>query len=303
MLRSLLIFLSQNRWIKGFTLRFPLARKVARRFVAGETLDDALKVAQQLRSEGLGVALDLLGENVSRPGAAEEATAEYLRMLDRIQAAQVECYVSLKLTQLGLDESEDAALHHLETILEAAASRGIFVRIDMEGSDYTERTMNVFRRARARHDNVGIVIQAYLKRSRGDIEEINGMHGRVRLCKGAYAEPPALAYQARPDVTRNMVELMHELLRNGEHPAIASHDEEVISATLDTVRELGLSPQDFEFQMLYGIRRERQLQLRDLGYQVRIYVPFGSDWYPYFMRRLAERPANLVFFLTALFRG
>jgi proline dehydrogenase len=303
MLRPLLIFLSQSRLLKKMMLNFPVAKRVARRFVAGETLEDALEVTRALNAQGLRVALDLLGENVTRPEAADEFTQEYLRMLQRIQDSGLDCYVSLKLTQLGLDHGIEIALANLRTILEAAKERSIFVRIDMEGSDYTERTIEVFRSARRDFDNVGIVIQAYLHRSLGDVQAVNSLKGQVRLCKGAYSEPPAIAYQARSEVTQNTLRLMHELMRAGHHPAIASHDEEVIQATLNYVREHGIQPDQFEFQMLYGIRRERQLELRKQGYNLRVYVPFGNDWYPYFMRRLAERPANLVFFLTALFRG
>lgn len=303
MLRPLLLFLSRSSLVKKFVLNFPLAKKVARRYVAGEVLEDALQVTRQLTSQGLLVALDLLGENVAGPDAARQAAEEYLRMLERIKASGLDCYVSLKLTQLGLDQGADVALGHLGTILEAARLQGTFVRIDMEGSQYTEDTVSVFRQARQKFDNVGIVIQAYLRRSRSDIALINNLGGRVRLCKGAYAEPPSVAYQSRREVTQSMKDLMYDLLRAGHYPAIASHDEEIITATLQAVQEYGISPDKFEFQMLYGIRKERQLELRRLGYNVRVYVPFGSDWYPYFMRRLAERPANLLFFLTALFRG
>ena len=303
MLRPLLLFLSQSTLVKKFVLHFPLAKKVARRYVAGETLEDALFVTRTLTAQGLLVALDLLGENVERPDAAAEATQEYLRMLGRIQDSGLQCYVSLKLTQLGLDQGMDVALTNLLTILEAAKKIGLFVRIDMEGSKYTDSTVAVFRQAREQFDNVGIVIQAYMRRSKSDIALINRMGGKARLCKGAYAEPPSVAYQTRREVTSNMKDLMRDLVRDGHYPAIASHDEDVIQETLRTVKEYGITPDQFEFQMLYGIRRERQLELHKQGYNVRVYVPFGSDWYPYFMRRLAERPANLVFFITALFRG
>jgi proline dehydrogenase len=303
MLRPLLLFLSQSTLVKKFVLNFPLAKKVARRYVAGETLEDALQVTRTLTSQGLLVALDLLGENVERPDAAQEATQEYLRMLGRIEESGLQCYVSLKLTQLGLDQGIEVALANLSTILRAAQKINLFVRIDMEGSKYTDSTVAVFRQAREQFDNVGIVIQAYMRRSKSDIAMINRLGGQARLCKGAYAEPPSVAYQSRREVTTNMKDLMHDLIREGHYPAIASHDEEVIQETLRTVKEYGLRPDQFEFQMLYGIRRERQIELRQQGYNVRVYVPFGSDWYPYFMRRLAERPANLVFFLTALFRG
>lgn len=303
MLRPFLLMLSQSSLAKKVVLNFPVARRVARRFVAGETLEDALEVTRKLTAQGMAVALDLLGENVARTDAAEEATREYLRMLDRIKESGLQCYVSLKLTQLGLDQGVEVALQNLLTILQKAESMDMFVRIDMEGSKYTESTLEVFRRAREQHENVGTVIQAYLHRSEADIGWINQVKGRVRLCKGAYAEPASIAYQSREDVTKNMIQLMHELMRDGNFPAIASHDEDVIQATLQYVKENGIPAERFEFQMLYGIRSQRQFELRQEGYNVRVYVPFGSDWYPYFMRRLAERPANLVFFLTALFRG
>lgn len=303
MLRPFLLFLSQSSVAQKIVLNFPLAKKVARRFVAGETLEDALEVTRTLTAKGMHVALDLLGENVSRKDAADEATRDYLKMLQRIHDSGLKCYVSLKLTQLGLDQGVDIAVKNLSTILEAAQQHGMFVRIDMEGSKYTESTLEVFRQAREKFANVGTVIQAYLMRSEADIQQINRLGGRVRLCKGAYSEPPSIAYQSRSDVTNNMKKLMYEVMQNGDYPAIASHDEEVIQETLKYVREHGISPDKFEFQMLYGIRSQRQFELREQGYNVRVYVPFGSDWYPYFMRRLAERPANLVFFLTALFRG
>jgi len=303
MIRPLLHFLSGSSLAKKFVLNFPLAKRVARRYVAGERLEDALEVTRTLTGQGLLVALDLLGENAVHKSDAEKATTDYLAMLEKIRESGQSCYVSLKLTQLGLDQGNDVAVANLSRILEAAKSIGIFVRIDMEGSKYTEQTVEVFRRARESFDNVGIVIQAYMRRSKSDIALINRLGGQVRLCKGAYAEPPSVAYQSRPEVTRSMKDLMYDLMLNGHYPAIASHDEEVIQETLKTVKEYGISPDKFEFQMLYGIRRERQLELRKLGYNVRVYVPFGSDWYPYFMRRLAERPANLVFFFTALFRG
>lgn len=303
MIRPLLHFLSGSSLAKKFVLNFPLARRVARRYVAGERLDDALAVTRKLKEQGLLVALDLLGENAVHKSDADKATEDYLKMIDQVGQSGLDCYFSLKLTQLGLDQGVEVALANLTRILEKARSLNLFVRIDMEASKYTEQTVEVFRKARERFENVGIVIQAYMRRSKSDIALINKLGGQVRLCKGAYAEPPSAAYQSRREVTRNMKDLMYDLMRDGTYPAIASHDEEVIQETLRTVKEYGISPDKFEFQMLYGIRSQRQLELRKQGYNVRVYVPFGSDWYPYFMRRLAERPANLVFFLTALFRG
>lgn len=303
MLRQLILNMSRSLWLRRFVLGFPLARRVSRRFVAGETLEDALKAVRQLQAQGLDVTLDLLGENVAHPGAADEATRAYLGVLEALERSGLHSHCSLKLTQLGLDQGTSVALGNLQKILRKARELKTFVRIDMESSEYTERTLEVFEAARAEFDNVGVVIQAYLKRSKTDIAHLNGLKGRVRLCKGAYSEPASIAYQGREEVTANLLDLARDLLLDGDYPAIASHDEEVISAVLRLVREHGVPASAFEFQMLYGIRRDRQAELRREGYNVRIYVPFGSEWYPYLMRRLAERPANLLFFLTALFRG
>lgn len=303
MLRQLILNMSRSLWLRRFVLSFPLARKVSRRFVAGETLEDALAAVRQLQAQGLEATLDLLGENVAHPGAADEATQAYLGVLEALERSGLHSHCSLKLTQLGLDQGTAVALANLRRILGKAQELGTFVRIDMESSEYTERTLEVFEAARAEFANVGVVIQAYLKRSKADVAHLNALQGRVRLCKGAYSEPASIAYQGREEVTANMLDLARDLLLGGDYPAIASHDEEVISAVLRMVREHSVAPSAFEFQMLYGIRRDRQAELRREGYNVRIYVPFGSEWYPYLMRRLAERPANLLFFLTALFRG
>lgn len=303
MLRNLLLALARSPLMRRMVISFPPAKRVARRFVAGETLPEALEVVRQLTGQGLKVTLDLLGENVDHPDAAKMATQAWLDVLEGLRRAELDSHISLKLTQLGLDQSEEVALQNLTTILRVAKEMNTFVRIDMEGSEYTERTLHVFHRARAGFDNVGVVIQAYLHRTEKDLQELNRIRGRVRLCKGAYSEPPSIAYQSREEVTDNFKKLLREALLHGEYPAVASHDEEVIQEALRIVREHNIPNNKFEFQMLYGIRREKQLELHRMGYTMRIYVPFGSDWYPYFMRRLAERPANLVFFLTALFRG
>ncbi|MEW6281994.1 MAG: proline dehydrogenase family protein [Candidatus Eremiobacterota bacterium] len=303
MLRQILLALAGSRWLKSMMVSNPVARRVARRFVAGESLQDAMAVVRSLRGEGLMVTLDFLGENAADLAGAEEATREYLQVVDAIASSGMDSHISLKLTALGLDHGVEACGANLERIVKAAAAHGIFVRIDMEGSDYTERTMDLFERMRASYENVGVVLQAYLHRSMADVDRANRVQGRVRLCKGAYAESPLIAYQERARVDANFVALMQQLLRHGNYPAIATHDEGMLRATLDFVRENSIDPARFEFQMLYGIRRDRQLQLKNEGFNVRVYVPFGSQWYPYFMRRLAERPANLVFFLTALFRG
>lgn len=302
-LRRLLLALAGSQLLKKFVLNFPLARRVARRFVAGETLSEALDATRQLQADGLLVTLDLLGENVYTEEESERATRDYLRILEALQATGLRCNVSLKLTQLGLDLDSDICFANLTQILDEAAKTETFVRIDMEGSEYTQASLDMFARARSDHDNVGIVLQSYLHRCHQDVRQVNALKGQVRLCKGAYAEPESIAFQDREAVNRSFIESMHLLMDEGTYPAIASHDEAMIAATLDYVKERQIANDRFEFQMLYGIRRERQLELARQGYNVRIYVPYGREWYPYFMRRLAERPANMIFFLTALFRG
>lgn len=302
-LRKILLALAGSAGMKRFVLAFPLARRVARRFVAGETLSEALDATRKLQSQGFLVTLDMLGENVHSDTEAEMAARDYLRVIEALKATELRCNISLKLTQLGLDQGVDVALENLAKVVEAAAELDLFVRIDMEGSEYTEETLEVFYRARERYHNVGIVLQSYLRRTLEDVRQVNQAGGRVRLCKGAYSEGPEVAYQARDEVNRSFIESLHELLGNGDYPGIATHDEAMIAATLDYVAENETPTEDFEFQMLYGIRVDRQQELLREGYNVRIYLPYGSEWYPYFMRRLAERPANLVFFLTALFKG
>jgi proline dehydrogenase len=303
MLRQFLLGLARISWMKKLVMHFPPARRVARRFVAGERLSDALAVTRDLNAKGLKVTLDLLGENVYDVDAAHRAAEQYLDILKALKESGLQSHVSLKLTQMGLDLGNEIALANLRRVLEAAKEIGSFVRLDMEGSEYTERTLQVFYEARKEYDNVGAVIQAYLRRSKSDIAMINRIPGRVRLCKGAYSEPASQAFQGRDEVNRNMKDLLHDLLLDGDYPGIASHDEEIIQDAISFTSQYKIPTEKFEFQMLYGIRRERQNELHSLGYNVRVYVPFGTDWYPYFMRRLAERPANLVFFITALFRG
>lgn len=303
MLRRLLLVLASSRWLKAMMVKNPIARRVARRFVAGEGLEDAMKVVAALRADDLMVTLDFLGENADTLEGAEEATTQYLEVVQAIANSGLESHISLKLTALGLDHGVEVCVAHLERVLAAAARHDIFVRIDMEGSDYTEKTMQVFETTRARFQNVGVVLQSYLHRTRADVDRANQIQGRVRLCKGAYHESALIAYQDRAKVAENYVTLMKDLLSHGTYPAIATHDEQMIQATIQFAREQGIPPANFEFQFLYGIRRDRQTQLRREGYNVRVYVPFGAQWYPYFMRRLAERPANMVFFLTALFKG
>jgi proline dehydrogenase len=279
-----------------------LARRLSRRFVAGETVDEALAVSQRLNSEGISVTLDHLGESVNSLEEAAAARDVYARTLDAIQTAHIEGNVSLKLTQFGIDLSAGECRANVEELVRRAASFGNFVRVDMESSEYTDRTLELVRDLHARYGAVGVVIQAYLYRSKADIERLCERRIRVRLCKGAYLEPESAAFPRKTDVDANYVELMKILLDKGNYPAIATHDEKMIEETKAYAALKKVARDAFEFQMLYGIRRDLQRKLIADGFRVRLYVPFGAAWYPYFMRRLAERPANLFFLLRNMFR-
>jgi len=279
------------------------ARALALRFVAGEKVEDVLGAAQAIGETGFSTSLDYLGENVTQFSEAEAARDVYLCLLDQIQARRLNTNVSVKLTQLGLDLSQPRCQDHAAAVVERAASYGNFVRVDMESSAYTGRTLEIVRGLRRRFSNVGAVIQSYLRRSEGDLEQLLAERIRVRLCKGAYQEPPELAFPRKADVDANYVRLMRLLLKSGIYHAIATHDQRIIRATIEFARGEGLAGEAFEFQMLYGIRRDLQARLRDDGWRVRVYIPFGSHWFPYLTRRLAERPANLLFFLKNLLRG
>jgi proline dehydrogenase len=302
MLRSFLLYLSEKEFPKTILTAHGFGRRMAARFIAGEHLEAAVQAVRRLNAEGLEATLDYLGEAVSKPAAAEEALRVYLGMLDRLAAENLRSHVSVKLTQLGLAFDEDLALWQLKTLSERAAKHGNFVRIDMESSGFTESTLRVFRRAKVSRDTVGVVIQSYLYRSEKDVGELLKEGARIRLVKGAYQEPPSLAFPRKADVDANFEKLMRLLLRSGHVHAIATHDVRLIKATKQFARSQGLGPERFEFQMLFGIRRRLQRELAREGYRVRIYVPFGRQWYPYFMRRLAERPANVLFLARNLFR-
>ena len=280
----------------------PLARRLATRFVAGETLDEALGVGQKLNSEGITTSLDCLGESVSSLQEAAQARDVYVKTLDAMRQAGIEPNVSLKLTQFGLDLSKEDCRDNVDQLVARAAACGGFVRIDMESSEYTDRTLEIVTDLHARHRAVGTVIQAYLYRSRQDIERLCELGIRVRLCKGAYLEPRSVAFPGKQQVDENYVQLAKLLLDRGTYPAIATHDEKIIDS-VKAYAALHKLPRDaFEFQMLYGIRRDLQRRLRAEQYRLRLYVPFGKAWYPYYMRRLAERPANVLFILRNLFR-
>jgi proline dehydrogenase len=279
-----------------------VARRLAARFVAGETLDQALDTGRKLNSEGIQVTFDCLGESVASLAEAAEARDVYLRTLAAIRETGIRGNVSLKLTQFGLDFSVAECRANVERLVGQAEAADSFVRVDMESSAYTSRTLDLVRDLHARYQGVGAVIQACLRRSRGDIEDLCGRGIRVRLCTGAYLEPAAVAFPRKRDVDRNFAELMKLLLDSGNYPAIATHDEALIEETRGYAASRKIAPDAFEFQMLYGIRRDLQRKLVRGGYRLRLYVPFGKAWYPYYMRRLAERPANVLFVVRNLFR-
>jgi len=275
----------------------------ARRFIAGETIGEAVAAVGDLRDKGLLLTLDYLGESVSTVEDASAAAADYVQIISAIVASGVERNISLKLTQLGLDVDRATAIDNMRRILEPADANGFFVRIDMENSPYTDATLGILETLwQQGHHQIGTVIQSYLKRSEADIRRLNQMGARVRLVKGAYKEPKAVAYQNKSEVDAGFIELMRLLLDEGTYPAIATHDPVMIDVTKSYAKSKGYSNDRFEFQMLYGIRRDLQTSLLNEGYRVRVYVPFGKQWYPYFMRRLGERPANVGFVLKSLFR-
>lgn len=273
----------------------------ARRFIAGETVEEAIAAVADLPGKGLGLTLDYLGESVASADAAAAAAAGYVDIVGKIVASGIERNVSLKLTQLGLDVDHATAVDNMRRILEPADAHGFFVRIDMENSPYTDATLAILETLRQQgHTSIGTVIQACLKRSAADIRRLNGMGVRVRLVKGAYKEPRAVAYQQKSDVDAAFVDLVHLLMDEGTYPAIATHDPVMIDAAKAYAKSKGYANDRFEFQMLYGIRRDLQAALVAQGYRVRVYVPFGKQWYPYFMRRLGERPANVAFVVKGL---
>jgi proline dehydrogenase len=280
----------------------PLARRLSTRFVAGETLEQALDVSRGLNTEGITVTLDHLGESVTSLAEAAEARDVYLHTQNAILAAGIQGNVSLKLTQFGLDLSTGECLDNVAKLVSHAAEMQSFVRVDMEASEYVDRTLDLVRDLYQRFGAVGVVIQAYLHRSKSDIEDLCARKIRVRLCKGAYLEPASVAFPDKAEVDRNFVELMKILLDRGDYPAIATHDENMIEATKAYAAERKIPKTAYEFQMLYGIRRDLQRKLIAEGYRLRLYVPFGKAWYPYYMRRLAERPANVFFILRNMFR-
>jgi proline dehydrogenase len=302
MLKDTMLFLARQDNIRQFVSSNPAARRVARRFVAGETLDEALMVSQTLNRRHISVSLDHLGENVSDEAEAEATARGYIETLDQIQASGVEANISIKLTALGLDISEELCRKNVTCVLHHARDLATFVRIDMEGSDYTQRTMDMVLDLRRNFEQVGTVMQSMLYRTPKDVASLIESRTRVRLVKGAYLESSSLAYPKKADVDTAYVDLMHTLLEQGVYPAIATHDDRIIADARRFASVAGISPTRFEFQMLYGIRRDLQEQLALQGYNVRVYVPYGTQWYPYLTRRLAERPANVFFVLSNTLR-
>ncbi len=320
MLRSLLIYLSQAAWARQIVTRWGIAWRVASRFVAGETHEDAIRTIEDLNAKGICATLDHLGENINTPEEAQAATQEVLSILDEINRKEVQSGVSIKLSQMGLLLDEMLCENNVRKILERAKANNNFVRIDMEDSPVAEVTLNIFRKLRAEGfaDTAGIVIQSYLFRSEEDIRRLMDEKASVRLCKGAYKEPPDIAFPDKADVDTSFDRLTAMMidgaLQDGSReisgcgrfppiPAIASHDEDRIIFAKEYAEKVGYPKQALEFQMLNGIRRDLQEQLAAEGYPVRVYVPYGTEWYPYFVRRLAERPANLWFFISNFFRG
>jgi proline dehydrogenase len=298
LLRSTFIALSQDARLRRFSENSTIGRRVSSRFVAGMGIEDVLRAAETLNSSGITATLDNLGESVSTQQQAEAAADIYHRLLDAIVARRLEANVSVKLTQLGLDLDPDMAYSIASKLVAHAASIDNFVRIDMEGSDLTQITVDMVRHLHAipaHAGHVGVVIQSYLYRSESDIQTLLAEKIRIRLCKGAYQEPSSIAFPLKKDVDANYSKLMKVLLNSPVYHGLATHDEDLIRAAILYVQEQKIDPSHFEFQMLYGVRRDLQKSLVDQGFRVRVYVPFGTEWYPYFMRRLAERPANVLF--------
>ncbi len=302
MLRSILLKLSESPGFANWVTENNSTRRMAMRFVAGETLNDAIDAARACNKLGMAATLDCLGENVSTPAEAQKARDAYLNIFDRISLEKLNANVSCKLTQLGLDLSVEFCEGMVLSIAERALSYDSFLRIDMEGSIYTQRTVELVKRVRTQSPAIGTVIQAYLYRSEPDIQDLLSYGCRIRLCKGAYKESAEVAFPKKSDVDANYVKLMKMLLSSGFYHGIATHDPHMIAETIRWAAEKKIAKDDFEFQMLYGVRTDLQRQLVKDGYHVRIYIPYGRDWFPYFMRRLAERPANLAFFVRNFLR-
>ena len=295
--------IAQSQTLKTLASRYGMRKpsSFARRFIAGETAAEAIEAARAVEARGMAVTMDLLGESVTSLDKADAATRDYIAVIDAMVAAGVGRNISLKLTQLGLDVDKASAIDNLRKILERAEPAGFFVRIDMENSPYTALTMEIFETLwRHGYRHVGVVLQSALYRSENDLATVNGLGGRVRLVKGAYKEPKTVAYQKKSDVDAAYARMLRTLLTEGHDPAIATHDPVMIELARTIAREQQIAPDRFEFQMLYGVRRDLQAMLLKAGYRVRVYIPFGREWFPYFMRRLGERPANVAFVIRGI---
>jgi proline dehydrogenase len=301
-LRSGLLALSHRRRLGDLATRTALTRAMVARFVAGETLADALDALATLKAAGFATTVDVLGESVTAPEAATAAADRYLDTLTALHDRGLEGNVSLKLTQMGLDLDPALCRANLERIFGRAAETGAFVRVDMEDHTKTDATLDLWRTVRPLDPSSGVVIQAALRRSAADVERLIAEEAPIRLCKGAYNEPGSVAFAAKAEVDASYATLAERLLSDGRSPAFATHDAAMIDHAVRFAREHGVDRDRFEFQMLYGIRRDLQDRLLRAGYRVRIYVPYGREWYPYFMRRLAERPANVAFLMRAVLR-
>jgi proline dehydrogenase len=303
MLRTALLYLSEQKQLRHFTETSRFARRLTSRFVAGMTLEDAMTVCARLQNEGILITLDRLGESVSSIREAEMARDGYLEALGNISSREFAATVSIKLTQFGLLVSENHCRASVLTLARTAAECGTGIEIDMESSDLVDRTLSIVTAVHEEHGNVRAVVQAYLRRTETDVEMLSGRGIPIRLCKGAYKEPPTIAFAKKREVDASYVRLMKAMFDRGVAPALATHDERIIEQAKAYARERGIAPETFEFQMLYGIRRDLERRFVKEGYRLRLYVPFGDAWYPYFMRRLAERPANLFFLVRNFFRG
>ena len=304
MLRNTLLYLSAQPSIFKFVRNNGLAKKFASRFVAGESVESALAAARDLNAKGISVSLDLLGESIYTEREARSARDEYITLLDRIHDARLNANVSVKLTAMGLDIDHELCVTVMQDILARAQKYETFVRLDMESSAYTDTTLKLFedRLYPQYRANVGVVLQSCLYRTFADVEHMNTLKARVRICKGAYKEPPSVAYPDKKDVDTSYTKCMHELMSRGNYPGIATHDPAIIADAKRYAKEQRIPVERFEFQMLYGVRRDLQEQLVKEGYRVRCYVPFGTQWYPYLMRRLAERTANVAFITGSVIR-
>jgi proline dehydrogenase len=303
--RSALIWLSRQEGLKDFATRFGFFKKLTTRFVAGDTIDEAVTYIRELNAENCTASFDHLNESVGSEAEAEAEVSEYLDILAHISDTGIRSNVSIKLTQFGLGLDPELAYRNARRVVEDARRRDNFVRVDMEDSAVTQVTIDIFKRLRSEFElnDVGIVLQSYLRRTYADAQELVKLPARIRICKGAYNEPPEVAFPDKKDVDANYVKVMQLLLSSGTYHGIATHDPKMIDATIDFVQKEKIGKEKFEFQMLFGIRRDLQRQLARDGYNVRIYVPYGKHWYPYFMRRLAERPANVWFVMKNMFKG